>query len=343
MGLLNFNQFIKEAEGYGEGYHPDPSKKIKQTNIGFGVKATEEIRKLRDKLLSEGFTPLEANEAILQKSIKDHTERARRKFNKDLNPKYQIPFDKQPPAVQELLTELELNTGNLGGWPTLVERAKSGDYAGVEKEMYLDEEGQGAKRRNDLRREYFSGKLKSQPELTILDAYGTVGEYPSTAKSTWDLIKSTVTDPTMYGFPAHPVDYFKKNWNTLFGSEPSPQQQYEARPRPPLTPPTQYTVQRGDTLSQIAQRLGIPMGDLVRANGISDPNRIQVGQVLNLAPPQQMPTPPVSPTSKLQQQAQLAQVQPTLDPFPWLKETGNYNDPNRPRGSFGIPAKNLSI
>ena len=87
-----------------------------------------------------------------------------------------------------------------------------------------------------------------------------------------------------------------------YGSpDQSPQQQYEARPRPPLAPPTQYTIQRGDTLSQIAQRLGIPMGDLVRANGISDPNRIQVGQVLNLAPPQQMPTPPVSPIAKLQQ------------------------------------------
>ena len=81
------------------------------------------------------------------------------------------------------------------------------------------------------------------------------------------------------------------------------------------------------------------MGDLAQANGISDPNRIQVGQVLNLAPPQQMPTPSVSPIAKLQQQAQLAQVQPTLDPFPWLKETGNYNNPNRPRGSFGIPSK----
>lgn len=41
-----------------------------------------------------------------------------------------------------------------------------------------------------------------------------------------------------------------------------------------------YTVQRGDTLSSIAQRHGARVQDIVNANRIADPTRVQVGQVL---------------------------------------------------------------
>jgi LysM repeat protein len=41
-----------------------------------------------------------------------------------------------------------------------------------------------------------------------------------------------------------------------------------------------YTVQAGDTLGSIAQKLGVSMADLVKANNITDPNQVTVGQVL---------------------------------------------------------------
>jgi LysM repeat protein len=41
-----------------------------------------------------------------------------------------------------------------------------------------------------------------------------------------------------------------------------------------------YTVQRGDTLSSIAQKTGARLNDIINANKISDPTRVQVGQVL---------------------------------------------------------------
>ncbi len=43
-----------------------------------------------------------------------------------------------------------------------------------------------------------------------------------------------------------------------------------------------YTVQSGDTLSEIANKNGVAMSALASANGITDPNRIWVGQVLEL-------------------------------------------------------------
>jgi LysM repeat protein len=43
-----------------------------------------------------------------------------------------------------------------------------------------------------------------------------------------------------------------------------------------------YVVRPGDTLSGIAGHLGVSVGDLAKANGITDPNRVLVGQALKV-------------------------------------------------------------
>jgi LysM repeat protein len=43
-----------------------------------------------------------------------------------------------------------------------------------------------------------------------------------------------------------------------------------------------YTVVTGDSLSKIARRFGVPLATLISLNNISDPNRIEAGQVLKL-------------------------------------------------------------
>jgi LysM repeat protein len=43
-----------------------------------------------------------------------------------------------------------------------------------------------------------------------------------------------------------------------------------------------YTVRTGDTLSTIAARLGVSATELARANGVTDPNHIEVGQILQM-------------------------------------------------------------
>jgi len=63
-----------------------------------------------------------------------------------------------------------------------------------------------------------------------------------------------------------------------------------AATRPPVTTPTfaedypkegvSYTVQKNDTLSSIAHKTGAKMQDIINANKIADPTRLQVGQTL---------------------------------------------------------------
>jgi N-acetyl-anhydromuramyl-L-alanine amidase AmpD len=53
--------------------------------------------------------------------------------------------------------------------------------------------------------------------------------------------------------------------------------------RPTAIESNAYIVSPGDTLGRIAGRFRVTVGDLVAWNGISDPNRVEVGQVLRLS------------------------------------------------------------
>jgi hypothetical protein len=58
-------------------------------------------------------------------------------------------------------------------------------------------------------------------------------------------------------------------------------------------PPPAYTLQRGDTLFRVAAQYGVTVDAIVRANNITDPNRLRVGQILlipvGIAPDQVQP------------------------------------------------------
>lgn len=63
-------------------------------------------------------------------------------------------------------------------------------------------------------------------------------------------------------------------------------------PDPPRQLPTarseveQYTVQRSDTLGNIARRYGVSLDQLVKANNIDNPDQLSVGQQLTIPPPE---------------------------------------------------------
>ncbi|MBP7962630.1 MAG: LysM peptidoglycan-binding domain-containing protein [Caldilineaceae bacterium] len=69
-------------------------------------------------------------------------------------------------------------------------------------------------------------------------------------------------------------------------------------PAPDAQPPADtYLVQVGDTLSLVAQSVGVDLVDLMAANGLTDPNLVEVGQVLVIPAP--APTPTITPMPTL--------------------------------------------
>ncbi len=55
---------------------------------------------------------------------------------------------------------------------------------------------------------------------------------------------------------------------------------YASLTLPTPTAAALYTVQSGDTLSDLAERFGTTVDELVAANGLTDPNALQPGQTL---------------------------------------------------------------
>jgi LysM repeat protein len=48
----------------------------------------------------------------------------------------------------------------------------------------------------------------------------------------------------------------------------------------------EHRVRRGETPTSIARGYGVPVSDLLRANGIRNPRRLKVGAVLTIPPDQ---------------------------------------------------------
>ena len=69
----------------------------------------------------------------------------------------------------------------------------------------------------------------------------------------------------------------------------------ETRPATATVPGERYVVQVGDSLSVIAQRYGTTQQALMRANNISNPDRIQVGQELVIPAGERRPATPAAP------------------------------------------------
>ncbi len=71
---------------------------------------------------------------------------------------------------------------------------------------------------------------------------------------------------------------------------PTPPSAVEAPPETPAEKPIPtHTVKRGDTLVSIALQYGVDYRELAAWNNITNPNRIEIGQVLVLAAPAGMP------------------------------------------------------
>ena len=74
-----------------------------------------------------------------------------------------------------------------------------------------------------------------------------------------------------------PADYL-----VIVTATPGP----EVRATPTPMTGTTYRVREGDTISGIAARFDVTEAALLAANGLADPNLVEVGQRLTIPPPE---------------------------------------------------------
>jgi murein DD-endopeptidase MepM/ murein hydrolase activator NlpD len=83
-----------------------------------------------------------------------------------------------------------------------------------------------------------------------------------------------------------------------------------------------YVVQRGDNLSRIARRFGVPIQALIDANSLSNPDRINAGQTLTIPGPtaNSPPESPTAPQPEVPPESPTA-IQPEVPPVPSATQT----------------------
>jgi nucleoid-associated protein YgaU len=88
--------------------------------------------------------------------------------------------------------------------------------------------------------------------------------------------------PRVTANPAVPPTWTPAAVATAAAPPPRPTSAASSAATPDATagPANTYTVERGDTLGEIAEQFGVSLADLVAANGIADVDHIEVGQVL---------------------------------------------------------------
>ena len=80
----------------------------------------------------------------------------------------------------------------------------------------------------------------------------------------------------------------------------------------PIIRPDIHRVRAGETLGEIALLYGLDYNDIAIWNGIANPNRVEIGQVLNLTPPSNMPE--ITPLAPVQAQEAIALGEPLAAP-----------------------------
>jgi hypothetical protein len=139
------------------------------------------------------------------------------------------------------------------------------------------------------------------PRKVVVGLSSNYGGGPSlaTCQSAWKQLVSEY--PTLRGvFAWSAQDDAGGGWNwgkamgPLVGAIPVGPGTPTTPTDPPVTPSGDtYTVKSGDTLNIISSQTGVSVANLVAWNNISDPNMIEVGQVLKLKDPS-TPTPPTT-------------------------------------------------
>ena len=152
-----------------------------------------------------------------------------------------------------------------------------------DKKFFLVEDGKKLPLKNKA--QYESLKGTSPNAISVDNAFAARIPTGKAVKAGAPVVADAVSalpTPTASPEPTRPTPTPTVSPRPTASPTPSASPTPKPSPSPTASATKRYTIKEGDTLTRIATRFGTTLKKLMDLNGITDPNRIRIGQVLKL-------------------------------------------------------------
>ena len=294
--MIRFNQFLVEQEKkeelikrFKDTLRPlemspsNPSKVLSlhrqekndpTIGIGHSLKDKERSRKIFSELFPEKMKDTSYFDRIASGQQSITMDQAERLFDKDVRDRVNTVYRRLPdyeqysPEMQDRLFSMEYR-GSLGGSPKAVELMRSGQFGEAEKEYLNSDEYRSSR---DQTPHPIDQKVRDRGIATRMRDDADI------IRSEFERLPEGVPGTSRYGPPSPGRESYIEKMSKVA----IPEKTAQVRPVETQQSTNTYIIKSGDSLSKIAKGLNVSVQELMKANNISDPNKIRAGSSLKI-------------------------------------------------------------
>ena len=242
--------------------------------IGHSLKDEEHSRRIFSELFPEEMKDSDYFDRVKTGKQSITMDQAEKLFDRDVNDRVDVLYKRLPdleqysPELQNRLFTMEYR-GSLGQSKKTIEHLKAGRFSEAEKE-YLDSD------------EYRSSRDQTpHPKDQLVRDRGIATRMMDDSKvigSEYERLPEGIPGTSRHGPPSPGKESYIEKMSGVKIPErkaetKAPEAQYSANT---------YKIKSGDTLSAIAKNLNVSMQELMKANNITNPNKIAAGSTLKI-------------------------------------------------------------
>lgn len=251
-------------------------KKDKDPTIGIGhsLKNLEHSKKIFSELFPEEMKDPNYFERVSSGQQSITMDQAEKLFDRDVRDRVgnvyrSLPdYENYSPELQDTLFSMEYR-GGLGTSPKTVAILRTGEFGKAATE-YIDSD------------EYTSSKYQTpHPKDGNVRSPGIakrMEDDASVIRSEFERLPEGVPGTTRFGPPSPGREAYIEKMSKVT----IPEKTAQVRPVETQQSANTYTIKSGDSLSKIAKSLNVSIEELMKANNITDPNKISAGSSLKI-------------------------------------------------------------